>query len=384
MRLRAFLFVVALVGLGAATPVACGRIHAVDQNEVARPIVDVEAPPAATDAAAPTEASSPGVVKLHLLDDPGFVVNAVPFHAPTRDHAGGTLAIATQAGIYEIDIETGATLRRAAPPVTAATYRIAATPSGVIATWRHNETHVAVFDGSLALIATHALASGTDPGVSADGDLAVVAHSSSAGGSPRFELARFELSTGRKLSSQRFTGQVGTIRENGAHVVAQHGRIYALSTEPRPELQVYDHKLTRVRVVPLPWHPAIPGLLPNAASLSAAGAELIVTLGNQAMTVEPTSGAVRARPELLSNTWSDSVAVDSDGRVLLDTGYLAESVDGPFEKRAELGSKLWKLSSWDEPMYVDSPVSAFFWGGRAVLVTKFPNVSLIRIDVGRK
>lgn len=82
--------------------------------------------------------------------------------------------------------------------------------------------------------------------------------------------------------------------------------------------------------------------------------------------------------------FEDSAAVDAAGRVLLDSGYLAQRIGGPFERVVDgIGEKKWKLDDWGEQLYPDTPVTAFFWGGRGIIVTQYPEVALHVIDPER-
>lgn len=48
-----------------------------------------------------------------------------------------------------------------------------------------------------------------------------------------------------------------------------------------------------------------------------------------------------------------------------------------------IGEKNWKLDDWGEQLYLDTPVTAFFWGGRGIIVTQYPEVALHVIDPER-
>lgn len=101
--------------------------------------------------------------------------------------------------------------------------------------------------------------------------------------------------------------------------------------------------------------------------------------------MSPKLGTARPLPEFPAPAhFEDTEAIDASGRVLLDSGYLAQRIGGPFERVVDgIGEKKWKLDGWEEQLYVDTPVTAFFWGGRGIIVTQYPEVRLHVIDLER-
>jgi len=83
--------------------------------------------------------------------------------------------------------------------------------------------------------------------------------------------------------------------------------------------------------------------------------------------------------------FGESFAIDDAGHVLLESGYLAQGIDKPFEHvvQSPAEQRKWRTNDFGEELYVDTPVTAFFWGGRGIIVTQFPEVSLHVIDLER-
>ncbi|MBK7583814.1 MAG: hypothetical protein IPI67_26930 [Myxococcales bacterium] len=384
MSRRAWSYALALAITGGGLPFACWSTRLHERAEPApAPEIRVEPVRPATVSAPEARELAPGVVKTRLLEESALVNDAVPWQAPTAEHPGGTLVLAAREGLIELDIDKGSVVRRTAAPQGKALCRLAASPVGVAVTWRdQEEAKIAFYDERLELGWTHVLAQQASE-VSVDGSHAVAVYDTFPPGSG-FELVRFDMSTGRRVAARRHPGSITTFDEYPARLLVRNERIHVLVTRPRIELRSYSLDLSLAGVVHLPFPPHQEGDFPPFGTLDAAGEQLLLSVRGKVFSIDPKTRGVRSLPALPTDfTNENHLDVDPSGRVLVDSGSLAERVGGPFVKVVTLRTEMWKLSAGEEPMYRDTPVAGFFWGGQALIVTVHPDVSLIRIDPAR-
>jgi len=381
---RTWSYALALAVTGGGLPFACWSTRLCERAEPA-PAREIRVEPVRPAAESAPEARelAPGIVRTRLLEKSALISDAVPWQAPTPKHPGGTLVLAASEGLIEFDIDTGSVVRRTAPPQGNDFCRLAASPVGVAVTWRdHAEAKIAFYDERLELRSTHVLAEQASQ-VSVDGSHAVAVYDTFPSGSG-FELVRFDMATGRRLAARRHPGSIATFDRYPARLLVRNERIHVVVNRPRIELRSYALDLSLAGVVHLPFPPHQEGDFPPFGTLDAAGDELLLTVHDKVFLIDPKTRGVRSLPGLPADvTNEDHLDVDPSGRVLTDSGYLAERVGGPFERVVTTRTETWKLSAWGEPVYRDTPRAGFFWGGQALIVTVNPDVSLIRIDPNR-
>lgn len=348
--------------------------------------------PVATAASTVTEPAgrkSARVKRTPIDVDPSYVCSAVPLRPPSREHPRGTLVLGAWKELFEIDIETGSLVRRVGNPADGNSFQLVSIHSGMALAWQTQTSEVAFLDYDLRVQAVRSLGEGRGAiGMSTDGDDLVIASALRGRSEDTYEVVRMDASDARRVASVRQRGRVNWMDDYPAQVVVQKNRIHLLVYRPRIEVRTFDMDLVLTATTsvepPGDFDVYIHDIFLKG-SLTAAGNDLLVDAPGGYFIVAPNMRTARLLPPFPAPArFEDTEAVDAAGRVLLDSGYLAQRIGGPFERVVDgIGEKAWTPDAWGEQRYLDTPVTAFFWGGRGIIVTQYPEVALHVIDPER-
>ena len=326
----------------------------------------------------------PAVVRRSVFKEPAFASDAAPFKLPSSKHPLGTILIVAHAGLVEIDLESFAIVRKV-DVGDLQLARVAATPSAAAVVRAGSSGELVLFDKELRRVASHDFGPGACNHLAAGDGFFVAAYTESD--PPITKFRRFDAATGRlEVSRTHALNLCSDVNEPPRLAIAK-GRVYAFSTSPTKVLHGFDSRLAKFGRVRLPIDPRYGRLsyLDNRSrgSVGVARNDVVVVEEDRMFVASPERGSARELPKVPEDGWyAFSVSGDSAGRVLLRNSFFAERLGEPLRPLARLDDRMWASPDAETYRFFDEHVAAFLWSGHAVIVTRFPGVTVRRIRLG--